>query len=98
MNNRSMEDEIMVQEIGKTANVNKSIMCNSRVVIYDARPKMNAQANRLKNGGFETNNNYKNSEIIFCDIDNIHAVSKAFEKMYDIIQAPENFQDSTTYN
>ncbi len=42
MNNRSMEDEIMVQEIGKTANVNKSIMCNSRVVIYDARPKMNA--------------------------------------------------------
>lgn len=87
MNNRSMEDELMVQEIGKTAkeNSNRSIMYNSRVVIYDARPKMNAQANRLKNGGFETNNNYKNSEIIFCDIDNIHAVSKAFEKMYDLI-------------
>jgi hypothetical protein len=48
------------------------------VVIYDARPKLNAQANRLKGGGFEDIKYYRNSEIFFCDIDNIHEVSKVF--------------------
>lgn len=47
-------------------------------MIYDARPKLNAQANRIKGGGFEDNRNYRNSELIFCDIDNIHEVSKCF--------------------
>ena len=26
---------------------------NSRIMIFDARPKLNAQANRIKGGGFE---------------------------------------------
>ena len=42
MNYRSMEDEIMINEIGKTANKNNNIINNSRVIIYDARPKLNA--------------------------------------------------------
>lgn len=37
-----MEDEIMINEIGKTANNSKTMINNSRVVIYDARPKLNA--------------------------------------------------------
>jgi len=44
MNNRMMEDEIMIVEMGKTANNNKTLINNSRVIIYDARPKLNAQA------------------------------------------------------
>ena len=42
MNNRMMEDEIMIVEIGKTANNDSTLINNSRVIIYDARPKLNA--------------------------------------------------------
>ena len=63
MINRCIEDEIMVAEIGKTANSIKSIVNNSRVIILDARPKLNAQANRLKSGGFEDLRFYRNCDI-----------------------------------
>ena len=39
MNNRNMEDEIMLTEIGKTASKGSQL---GRVIIYDARPKLNA--------------------------------------------------------
>lgn len=51
---------------------------NSKIMIYDARPKLNAQANRIKGGGFEDMKYYRNCEIVFCDIDNIHELSKCF--------------------
>ena len=73
MNNRAIEDEIMIAEIGKTA-----VSKNTKVVIYDARPKLNAMANKLKSGGFEDSRYYRNSELVFCDIDNIHAVRSCF--------------------
>jgi acetylglutamate kinase len=79
-NARVVEDEKMVEDIAKTAMTSKSMMHNSRIVIYDARPYLNAQANRLKKGGYEDIRNYRNSEILFCDIDNIHEVSKVFKK------------------
>jgi hypothetical protein len=70
MNYRSMEDEIMITEIGKTNN-SHNLINNSRVIIYDARPKLNAQGNKFKGGGFEDLKNYKNCDLIFCDIDRI---------------------------
>lgn len=89
MNNRIIEDENMLVEMGKTANNDRNLINNSRVIIYDARPKLNAQANKyIKNGGYEDTRYYKNCEIIFCDIDNIHEVSKCFKKMYEIVQQP----------
>ena len=86
-NARVVEDEKMVEDIAKTAMSSKSMshmMHNSRIVIYDARPYLNAQANRLKKGGYEDVRNYRNSEILFCDIDNIHEVSKVFKKMQEM--------------
>jgi len=55
-------------------------------MIYDARPKLNAQANKMKKGGggFESSSNYNNCEIVFCDIENIHEVRKAFNGMYQV--------------
>jgi len=41
MNHRMVEDEMMLTEIGKAS---KEKIQYSRVVIYDARPKLNAQA------------------------------------------------------
>ncbi len=78
----------MLMEIGRTSNTSQSLINNSKVVIFDARPKLSAQANRLKGGGFEDTRHYRNSEIIFCDIDNIHEVRSCFKSMHDIIKDP----------
>jgi hypothetical protein len=56
--------------------------------IYDARPYINALANKFRGMGFENIGNYKNGEIIFCDIENIHAVRQAYNKLKIISQLP----------
>ena len=91
MNNRKLEDEHMVNEIGKTSNTSSKPIHNSKVVIYDARPRLNAEVNRVKGGGYENIKNYRNSELLFCDIDNIHEVTKTFKKMHEISNHPEVF-------
>lgn len=53
-------------------------------MIYDSRPRLNAEANKIKGGGYEDTgegNNYSNCKIHFCDIENIHAVRSGFDKM-----------------
>jgi protein tyrosine/serine phosphatase len=79
MNNRSIEDEEMIKAIGTTAQCEKSMISSSKVMIYDARPYLNAQANRLKSGGFESTKYYKNADIEFCDIDNIFERAANFQ-------------------
>ena len=57
------------------------------VEIYDARPLLNARTNKLKGGGYEDcgpNAAYANCKITFGDIDNIHAVREAYEKVHDM--------------
>ena len=87
---RSTDDEDMLLEIGRASKNSQAMISNSKIMIFDARPKLNAQANRIKGGGFEDVRNYRNSEIVFCDIDNIHEVHKCFQKMHDIIKDPQN--------
>ena len=57
---------------------------SKKLVVYDARPKLNAMANKLKGAGYENPNNYPNinMEVIFCGIPNIHAVKSSYEKMF----------------
>ena len=53
-------------------------------MIYDSRPYLNAQANKLKGGGYEDSGpgaNYTNTNLSFCDIENIHTVRSCYEKM-----------------
>lgn len=97
MNRRSVEDEEMILEIGRTATSKKSIISNSWVMIYDARPQLNAQANRIKNGGFESKKNYKNADIEFCDIDNIHEVTKVHRRLQELVNKPTNFARTSSY-
>lgn len=87
----------MVEDIAKTA-ISKSMIYNSRIVIYDARPELNAKANKLKGGGYENTKYYRNSEIVFCDIDNIHKVSDVFKKMQEMTQTPENFDSFSKFS
>ena len=55
-----------------------------KLLIYDGRPYLSALANRLKGGGFEIIENYEKTEIIFCEIDNIHAARNSLGKIYQL--------------
>ena len=70
-------------------------MCNSGqinimgyVEIFDARPLLNARANKMVGGGgYEDcgpDGAYSNCKISFGDIDNIHVVRDSYEKIYDL--------------
>jgi hypothetical protein len=63
-------------------------MCldTNKLHIYDARPYLNALANKMKGAGFENTDYYKNSEISFCEIENIHFVRAAYAKVRMISQ------------
>lgn len=65
-------------------------MCNSssngtqKVAIFDARPSLNAKANMATGGGYEAaglGKNYSNCSLVFGDIENIHEVRKANDKL-----------------
>ena len=81
---RSLEEELYLVEIGRT-NPDPS----KKVVIYDARSYINAFANKVNKGGFENvKDHYTNCEIIFCDIENIHGVRDAINKIYEMSLQP----------
>jgi len=70
---------------------------SKKLLIYDARPKINAMANRLKGAGYENPSNYPKIDvkIIFCNIPNIHTVRTSFEKICSNISFNN---DSSDYN
>lgn len=37
------------------------------------------------NGGYENTSNYENSELKFCDIQNIHAVRESYDRTQELI-------------
>ena len=47
---------------------------------------MNADANRLKGGGYESEDNYQNVEFVFLDIQNIHVMRESLRKVCKAIQ------------
>ena len=54
---------------------------SDRVCIIDARPQQNAQANRLRNGGFESTS-YKTCELDFADIENVHVMRASLDQLH----------------
>lgn len=62
-----------------------SLNIKKKLIIYDARPMLSAYANRLKGAGFENVENYENTEIFFCEIDNIHSVRQSYLKLKMLI-------------
>jgi hypothetical protein len=60
---------------------------------------LNALANKAKGGGYEdcgAGQNYTNCRLVFCDIENIHAVRNAFDKMMAIQYGAYMFNDWKT--
>uniref|UniRef100_A0A8C9ZNM8 Myotubularin n=1 Tax=Sander lucioperca TaxID=283035 RepID=A0A8C9ZNM8_SANLU len=55
-----------------------------KLTIYDARPSVNAVANKATGGGYE-GDEYQNAELIFLDIQNIHVMRESLKKLKDIV-------------
>lgn len=71
---RSVEDENFLELIASS--------CKRRLLhIYDCRPFINAHANRAKGGGVEPKSCYRNTDLTFLNIANIHAVREAWKGM-----------------
>ena len=52
--------------------------------IYDARPFINAMANKVKGKGYEDTKSYKNCELFFLDIENLHHVRESHKKLLNL--------------
>ncbi|KAF7659555.1 hypothetical protein LDENG_00296710 [Lucifuga dentata] len=75
---RCLEDESMLQAISKANN-------NSRFVyVMDARPKLNALANRAAGKGYENEDNYSNIRFQFVGIENIHVMRTSLQKLLEV--------------
>jgi len=89
--NRCPEDEILLRYLGD-ANYDES-QDNGNVEvnlsIYDARPYLNAMAQKVNGKGFEDTKLYRNCEINFMDIDNIHHVREAHRKILNLCYSPD---------
>ncbi|GAB6027302.1 Myotubularin- protein 2 [Chamberlinius hualienensis] len=75
---RSKDDECYIQLI---------MDCNphsSKMYIMDARPSVNAVANKAKGGGYENEDAYQNAELIFLDIPNIHVMRESLRKLKEV--------------
>ncbi|KAG9338928.1 hypothetical protein JZ751_024318 [Albula glossodonta] len=57
----------------------------SKLTIYDARPNVNAVANKATGGGYEGEDAYQNAELVFLDIHNIHVMRESLKKLKDIV-------------
>ena len=60
---------------------------SKKLYVFDARPLLNAWANKLKGAGYEDISQYSdiNMELLFCGIPNIHAVRGSCHKVYSTL-------------
>ena len=61
------------------------------ITMLDARPWVNAMANKGKGGGVENVDNYKDSDttLVYLDIDNIHVMRKSLNFLFGLIRSTE---------
>lgn len=76
---RSRDDERYLDIIRET---NKQ---TSKLTIYDARPGVNAVANKATGGGYEGEDAYPHAELSFLDIHNIHVMRESLRRVRDIV-------------
>ncbi|XP_072899404.1 phosphatidylinositol-3,5-bisphosphate 3-phosphatase MTMR2 isoform X3 [Hemitrygon akajei] len=76
---RSKDDEKFLQIIMD------SNAQSHKIFIFDARPSVNAVANKAKGGGYESEDAYQNAELVFLDIHNIHVMRESLRKLKEIV-------------
>ena len=93
MNGRNSLDEKILNSISEISSEEKN-----KLIIYDARPMISAYANLLKGAGFENIENYKNTQLIFCEIDNIHAVRQSYSKLQMMLSHKDLSSDKNFFS
>jgi myotubularin-related protein 1/2 len=81
----SSEDKAYLEMIWKANPKSKAVK------IFDARPIGNAEANRLRGGGYETS--YPHCKLVFLNIHSIHAIRKSLREFKKICY-PKNGTES----
>ena len=89
MNNSCEEDEEFLKEIGN------SNPFTQEVFIFDARTKINANANRFVGGGLE---NYSQWTIWFGNIEGIHYVNSAYKSLMKSCHKTSKLEDLKFFN
>ena len=81
LNKKSVADEEYFDDIIKANAQNRGI------AMLDARPKVNAVANRGRGGGYENIDRYDagSATLLFLDIDNIHVMRASITEMHDLV-------------
>ena len=85
-NNRSSYDEALLDAIRQASRAPAN-----KLLIADARPKLNARANKTQGKGFENTGSgsaYPNCELVFCNIGNIHVMRKSLDAMRAVCNTP----------
>ncbi|CAF2432659.1 unnamed protein product [Rotaria sp. Silwood2] len=78
LNRKCQDDMDYLHEIANT-NVNEG----SKLFIIDARPKVNALANKANGGGYE---DYSDCDLEFQNIQNIHVMRESLNKLHSTIR------------
>lgn len=89
LNRKCQDDNDFLNEIAET-NRNQG----SRFFILDARPKVNAIANKPNGGGYES---YPDCELEFQNIANIHVMRESLHKLYSSVRH-DYLEDKTSLN
>ena len=63
-----------------------------KLFILDARPFVNAAANKGTGGGYESEDNYEKCQICFLNIQNIHVIRQSLNKIFDMSTPSSNNQ------
>ena len=68
---------------------------SKKLIVFDARPFLNAYANKLKGAGYEDISQYQdiNMELLFCNIPNIHSVRGSCHKVYSTLAFKNDTED-----
>lgn len=78
LNRKSQDDIDYLRQISET-----NEKSDSKFFILDARPKVNALANRPNGGGYE---NYPECELEFQSIQNIHVMRESLHKLHSTLR------------
>lgn len=62
----------------------------SEIVVFDARPFINAQANRATGGGVESSANYESLNVEYLNVANIHTVRDSYTCLQSCNSAPDS--------
>jgi hypothetical protein len=89
---RSEMDEAYIKQLRLSNPVNPHIL-----YIFDARPKNAAVGNQLMGKGYENTSFYENTKLLFCDIDNIHAISASYKKVVSMCTGAGLHSDESTW-